>query len=425
MTALEPSLPRSGDPAGLPRGIAFDSEPGFPFRVQIPTVHMHHAVMSSLGFAEFTLTGIEHLPSGRTTAAWLLSDHSADWATSPHPWASTVRLSSDCWAPLTGDLDDPPTGPQPLRLTIPHHRVQVRPARVDDLLSGDEIGLHADDAARLGIGSWAFVNRDGVPAVLRVRTTLRAKDRGFTRMSFQTRLLLSVPSAPRGEYPEVLIGPPPTGTGGRPLHVAAPAPTPGRGRFRDLPRGVRARVGVLLDNALESLLRAPSITCRTLEATPGEDTLATVRLAAEVFPLLGTEPGKEVYLCWGPGNRTIATALAIDDGGTDQFTAPRIVGRRLDHLPAPPAFARVQIGAASRATLGIPRATVVTIRRRVLPLILVRLNELIVPVTALCIAFAADLDLTAWQLGLASLLVMALLIAPLRVRQPPRGRVPR
>lgn len=65
----------------------------------------------------------------------------------------------------------------------------------------------------------------------------------------------------------------------------------------------------------------------------------------------------------------------------------------------------------------------VTVRRRVGPLIVAKLNELIVPSTALMVALSADIKLKAWALALSGALIVALLLAPLRLRRNPRGRI--
>ncbi|MFC7330014.1 hypothetical protein [Marinactinospora rubrisoli] len=415
MAELVPPSPNPGE-------IRVLADPAIRFQAQIPTVRMHFTAMTALGLPDFTLVAVRHAATGRSVAAWLVGDERDVWDSSHRPWASTVHLSDDCRRALRAD--GPGLPPDDLLLRFPHQRIPVRPAVIGNLLAGDEIGLHPDDARRLGVRGWAFVNNDGIPAALRVRLSSDDRDRGFARLSFQTRLLLDLPRAPAGLYPEVLVGPLPRTRDGRPLLVPEPH-WHQRGTGHGASRWNLLRPAALLEAALVPALRSPSITFRTLEATPGEDTIGTVRLPEEVFPLLGTEPGKEVYLSWGPGNRAVATALAADpDHQEPSYTPPSIVGHRLDHLTRPPDFARIQIGAASRAALGIPRATVVTVRRRVLPLLMVHLNELIVPVTALFVALAADLRFSPWQLLFACIIILGLLVAPLRVRRPPKGRLP-
>jgi hypothetical protein len=182
-------------------------------------------------------------------------------------------------------------------------------------------------------------------------------------------------------------------------------------------------IGTWTDRITTSVLRAPGVVLRTTEATPGEDQALTVRIAAELFPLLGTSPGKQVYVEWGPGNRAIATALATRDETIDDLPDFQIVGDRLSHATSLPAFAQIRIGAATRATLGIPRIAVITIRRRVVPLIIGRLNELIVPVTGLLIGIAAKVHFRAWAVIAGVLIILFLLLAPLRLRRPDLRRV--
>jgi hypothetical protein len=48
---------------------------------------------------------------------------------------------------------------------------------------------------------------------------------------------------------------------------------------------------------------------------------------------------------------------------------------------------------------------------------------LILPTTGLFIALAVNVKLQTWKLALATVTIFALLIAPLRLRRNPRGRV--
>ncbi len=153
-----------------------------------------------------------------------------------------------------------------------------------------------------------------------------------------------------------------------------------------------------------------------------------VRLAPELFPLLGTEPGQQVYVAWGARNRVVATALVADQGDPamkewGRWARTDVIGHRPAGAAGVPPFARLRVSAEIRAALGIPRAAVVTVRRRVSSLILVRLNELIIPATGLFIALSVDARLRAWQVLVAVAVIMALLLAPLRIRRSPRGRL--
>ncbi|MEW2354369.1 hypothetical protein [Spirillospora sp. NPDC029432] len=381
---------------------------------QIPVVLLHRSVMTALGLPDHTLAAVTR---GRTaTAAWLVGSDNRRWRSCPTPWHSTVRLSAPVWNALGGRT--PPAAGERVEITVRRERMPVLPARIERLLAGNEIGLHADDARRLGVRRWAFVNHGGIPALCRVRRTKEERDRGHVRLSYQTRMLLGIPPGEGGFAREVLVAAPPA-RGRRRLRVREP-------RWGD--RGTRWPVrayralGAAFERAAQGALRAPALTFRTLEAaTPGEDQAPTVRLAEELFPLLGTQPGKQVYVEWGPGNRTIATALPLGEVGRDDWPDTYVVGRAVT-AERPPGVAVAGVGAMSRAALGVPRVAVVTVRRRVGPLIVAKLNELIVPSTALMVALTADIKLKAWSLVAAGVVITALLLAPLRLRRDPRGR---
>jgi hypothetical protein len=287
---------------------------------------------------------------------------------------------------------------------------------VEQLIGDAEMGVHREDADRIGIGEWAIVNYNGIPAALRVRLLGSAEDRGAVRLTLYSRMLLGIPSWAPDLHPEILVSPYPRSPDGR-LLVMSSVLTGASGLRRAF-----SRAGVAADRLLTTLLHAPPATLCTVEATPGEDQALSVRLPAELFPLIGTDPGQQIYVDWGPGNRTIATALPHGDHD-DGLPPTRIPGDRLADAPEVPAHAQIKIGAGTRAALGIPRQTVVTVRRRIWPLIMGRLNELIVPVTGLFIAVAAKIHAGLWLLVVAAAIILALLLTPLRVRRPRRGRI--
>ena len=388
-----------------------------PLLAQVPTVHLHTSLMMALGISDFTLGSLSDQATGKSCGVWAVGNSDESWSDCPTPWHRSVRVSASAWRALG-------TG-QPLRsnrqvaLSFPFTRLPVKGVLAEQLIADNEVGLHHDDAARLGIRQWVVVNYSGIPAVCRVRRLDSGADLGFVRLTLYGRVLLGVPSWSPGLRPEISVSPYPADECDRPLLIAPPPWTPS-----PIQRAAGV-VGTWSDRIFTSVLRAPSAVLRTIEATPGEDQALTVRLPADMFPLLGTSPGRQVYVEWGPGNRAIATALTGTpaDPRADELPDFQIVGDRLAHAPALPAATQIRIGAATRATLGIPRITVVTVRRRVLPLIVGRLNELIIPVTGLFIGIAASVRLRAWVLVLGVVIILALLLAPLRMRRPDLRRV--
>jgi hypothetical protein len=406
----------SADPATT-RTIEVVTDARRPLLAQVPTVHLHSSLMTALGLSDFTLGSLSDWATGKACGVWAVGKADESWSDCPTPWHRSVRVSNSAWRAL--GTDEPLSSNRPVALSFPLTRLPVKGVLVEQLIADNEIGLHRDDAARFGISEWAVVNYSGVPAVCRVRRLSSSADLGFVRLTLYGRVLLGVPSWSSGLRPEILISPYPADERGRPLLIAPPPWVP------TLAQRASGLVGTWADRICTSALRAPSAVIRTVEATPGEDQALTVRLPAEMFPLLGTFPGKQVYVEWGPGNRAIATALASPSSApnAEEFPDFQVVGDRLTHAPALPASAQIRIGAATRATLGIPRIAVVTVRRRVLPLIVGRLNELIVPVTGLFIGIAASVHLRAWVLALGIVIILMLLLAPLRIRRPDLRRV--
>jgi hypothetical protein len=385
---------------------------------QVPTVHLHTSFMAALGLPDFTLATLSDSATGKACSVWTIGNSDEHWDGCPTPWHRSVRVSESAWRALGTSV--PLRSNRAITLTFPVTRLPIKGVLAEQLIDDNEVGLHRDDAARLGIGEWAVLNYNGVPAVCRVRRLSSAADLGFVRLTLYGRVLLGVPSWSAGLRPEIMLSAYPADRRGKLLLVAPPPwePPPAQ--------RVTGTLGVWTDQIITSVLRAPGAVLRTVEASPGEDQALTVRLPPEWFSLLGTTPGRQVYVEWGPGNRAVATALATTQtaGNADEFPDLQIVGDRLAHATALPAFAQIRTGAPTRATLGIPRITVVTVRRRVLPLIIGRLNELIVPVTGLLIGIAASVHLRAWVLVLGVVIILVLLLAPLRVRRPDPRRFP-
>jgi len=293
---------------------------------------------------------------------------------------------------------------------------------MERLLAGDELCLHRDDAAGLGIKHLAIINYNGIPGAFRVVLSKDDRDRGFVRLSYQSRMLLGVPQRLWDLLPEISVSAPPVTARGTPLLVSEPRWDTHRLRLPGL-----RKIDSWVESACRALLRAPEVNFRTVDALPGEDHACTVRLATELFPLLGTNPGSQVYVSWGGGrNHVIATALVADDPrkSPSQWASTDRVGHHSAKARAVPDFARLRVGAEIRVALGIPRTAVVTVRRRVSSLILAKVNELIIPATGLFIALNVDAKLRIWTVIPAVAVILILLLAPLRVRRNPQGRVP-
>ncbi|HEY2578946.1 MAG TPA: hypothetical protein VGI74_21785 [Streptosporangiaceae bacterium] len=390
------------------------------FFFQVPAVRLHHSVLAALGLPDLTLVLLRRPSALGAALAWVTTGDDAQWDMCSTPWYRTVQLSAAAWRALVPDR--PPHSGEEVQITFPDRRLAVRPARMEHLLAGDELGLHRADARTLGITNSAIVNYNGIPGIFRVVLSSEDRDRGFARLSYQSRMLLAVPQRQFELLPEILLAPLPQSRHRRPMLVTEPS------WQSDRKWGSRAvrKLGSWFEWLTTALLGAPEVTFRTVDALPGEDHARTVRLAPELFPLLGTQPGRQVYVSYGPRNRIIATALIADDStkGRSQWASTDRVGHYAAKARAVPPFARLRVGAEIRVGLGIPRTAVVTVHRRVTSLILAKLNELIIPATGLFIALSFDARLSIWVVVLAVLIILVLLLTPLRVRRNPQGRVP-
>lgn len=156
-------------------------------------------------------------------------------------------------------------------------------------------------------------------------------------------------------------------------------------RFLNLP-------AVGLELILEPIISAPTIFLRTTEPFEGDDHQPIVRIHEDCFNLLGISPGDEVILGWV--NRS-AVAIALKFGGLETNrgemfneskrrveTFWRDVNIPIDHLT-------IGMSATLRAALGIPRYTIVSVRRRVMTIFLKKFNEFLIPFVGLSIAGAA------------------------------------
>lgn len=376
-----------------------------PLHAQNPTIHFHTSVMAGLGLPDFVLAKVSG--ADRTTSAWVVGNTDDRWSGCPTPWHGTVRSSGSLWRALS-DGTDARSG-DPLEVVVPAARLPVKGARVEQLIADNEIGLHRDDAARLDVRDWAVVNYSGVPAACCVRLLDAPDDLGFVRVPFHGRLLLGIPEWDPELPPELLVSPYPADEHSRPLVISTSARR-------------STRVRAFCDRILAGVFGSPEAVLRTVEAPPGEDQATTVRLPMELFALLGTEPGRQVSIEWGPQGSVLATALAADDT-PDGLPPTQIVGDRLSFPPDVPPSAEIRVGATTRAALGIPRLTVVTVRRRIPPLIAARLHQLILPATGLFLVVAAGVRLRLWVLAIAVLVIGILLLAPLRIHRPRPGRI--
>lgn len=382
--------------------------------LQIPVVVVHESVRAALGVPDFTLVVVRCGSARRRVSAWLIGNDDPSWYAIRTPWHRTVQFSVALWR----DLSVRPSRVE-CEMTVARPRMTVRPARLGSLLDSDEVGIHADDADRLGLDGWAVINHCGMPGAYRVRRSEDDRDAGILRLTYQSRMLQAIPSPRNGLRPDTTVSAVPHDRAGRVLLVGSLLAD---GHKHSRLTTVGQRIAGAIEKTLRIVLRAPAVSFRTVEATPGEDQSMIARIRPELFPLLGIQAGDQVYVEWGPRNRSVVIALEQRPPDT-AWPDIEFVGHRPEPPPSLPDFAVIGLGATTRVALGIPRMAVVTVRRRVTPLIVKKANQLIVPVAGLFLGLSVDAHLAVWLLVCAAVVILGLMIAPIRMRRPPRGRV--
>jgi len=183
-----------------------------------------------------------------------------------------------------------------------------------------------------------------------------------------------------------------------------------------------------LDLVLRGLLRAPVATLRTTQANPGDDNDNILRLHETVFHQLSLPPGGQVLVRFAD-RQAVAVAL-LDPAPQGEIPGDAVVqaqGVERHLLKTPDDFPEYLVARASaplRRTLGMPAATVITTRRRLVPLVIRNLYLLSLPVAGLFVAGAAipeaDMSILAAGTGVVSILTLL----TLRVARSPGGPWP-
>ncbi|MFC4629867.1 hypothetical protein ACFO6V_16585 [Promicromonospora alba] len=188
-----------------------------------------------------------------------------------------------------------------------------------------------------------------------------------------------------------------------------------------------------LDRTMErlwrALFRAPEFSARVVQAHAGDDAAPIVTLHPAVFDRIGIESGQQVLVRWG-GREVVALAVADHDpptsvSPTESMKKVQRVNRLWPDLPEGiSAHVTVRMSTRLRDQLGAPVATVISVRRRMRPVLVRNLNSLVVPLASLVLAGAALPDPHWPTLGLGTALMSVFALARLRIPQPrSRARV--
>lgn len=312
--------------------------------------------------------------------------------------------------------------PLDVRIIVPKSlRLNVVPALIDDLPSGEEAQVNEEICQIVcGWHDWTLIVHDGCSFPVRLQTRKMLSTN--IRLSLLTRALICSAKSSEGLI-DVQLTPL---FDDRPSKIE-PSPKP-RSLFQRF-FSVLPWMIQLFDRIAERLLRpllgAPVVTLRTVGALVGDDNEQVIRLHSEVFPLIGVEPGDHVIVSWAD---RYVMAVALEAGEITPEEARTIKGlKRIDlfsESPEPSALDHLSIGVSAklRSDLGIPRSTVLCVRRRLMTAVLGQLNQLTIPVLGLILAAVAvpNISYTAIAIGFIPMLILGML--PIRHKKPPHGR---
>lgn len=387
----------------------------------VPSAAVDPTILESLGLRPGSQLLIEH--NSRAVGVWIHGDHRVPKEQKDKPviWL-TKRARSALGIGDSGSVIVKALIPETVELS-------AAVALVDDLPKSYEVDVNGTNKRRLARrNKWALLSYDEVPMPVQLRERNIGKDK--IRISFPTRALIYPASDLTGEklsveklwLSEVVedrlpflarlrIRHPYVGSGGLIIAIV---------------RRVTHHIGQLFESALRPILLAPIVVTRTTEALIGEDTYQVVRINAQIFPLLGIKPGDQVIVSWA-SRQIVATALEFLETPANPVTTS-LQRTDLHHTGTRPAIAphlAIGITAPMRAALGIPRHTVVNVRRRLTPLILSRINELTIPVGGVLVAaLALPGVIPRWGIPISIVVVIALALISARYRLPPVGRWP-
>ncbi|WP_125775121.1 hypothetical protein [Antribacter gilvus] len=302
---------------------------------------------------------------------------------------------------------------RPVTVTFPG-TAQLKPlaALVDDLPAGDEVQVSPDEFP--GPPRRYLLVRGGVTAW--VTAVPRAHVRpGTVRAGYQLRLLTETEGADEaGDFTLVAAGS---------VRSASRRALSAWGQVRAAWRLLHLGLDQATEVVLRFLFRAPTAAVRVIQAHPGDDGQAIVALHPAVFDRIGLEPGQQVLVRWGPNE---VVAVAVEDHDPPSVGAPpegarkvQRVNRLTPDLPdgvAPHVVAR--LSSSLRLALDAPVATVVSVRRRMRPILVGNLYTLVIPLASLVLAGAALEDPNWWLINAGTLAMSVFALAKLRIPRP-------
>lgn len=363
----------------------------------LPTAVVHPGLLPGTdGPVPVTVSG-----GGRTAVAWAWSSGASGVPEAAHSLAHDQVGAS---RRLLATLSDAPT--------VSVHVPSVTPLRtlaalIDDMPGVDEVQVNQNDVQP---GTYLLMQQ-GATAWVRAVAREHVQP-GTVRLAYQLRLLTASDGAAANTHILLVAAAPEVITQGE-----QPA-----SRFR--------RVRDVVDRAMEQLwrvmFRAPEFSARVFNAHAGDDGAAIVTLHPAAFDRIGIESGQQVLVRWG-GREVVALAVADHDPPvamtqTESMKKVQRVNQLWPNLPEGMSpHVMIRMSTRLREDLQAPVATVVTIRRRLRPVLVRNLNTLVVPLASLVLAGAALPDPHWPALGLGTALMSVFALARLRIPQPRSG----
>lgn len=302
---------------------------------------------------------------------------------------------------------------QPVTVTFPS-TVTLKPlaALVDDLPAGDEVQVSTEEFP--GRAHRYLLLRGGVTAWVTAVPRPHVQP-GTARVGYQLRLLTETAAAEdAGDLTLVAAA----SVRGRLPHAL-----PAWGRVRAGWRALRLGLDQAAEVVLRFLFRAPDATVRVIQAHPGDDGQPIVALHPAVFDRIGVQRGQQVLVKWGPHE---VVAVAVEDHDPPSEGAPpegqrkvQRVNRLTPNLPddvAPHVVAR--LSSSLRLALDAPVATVVSVRRRMRPILVGNLYTLVIPLASLVLAGAALESPNWWLINAGTVAMSVFALAKLRIPRP-------
>lgn len=365
----------------------------------LPTAVVHPDLLSGTnGPVPVTVIADDH-----ATVAWA-------WSASADGIPEAARDISPSQVGVSRRLRAAVSGATAVSVRVPAiAQLRTYSALVDDMPGANEVQVNPED---IKPGTYLLV-QGGVTAWVHAVPRDHVRP-GTVRLAYQLRLLI----ASDGGADNALVA------------LVAAGPEVVR---HHLPGKRVIQASEAVDRAMEqlwrALFRAPEFSARVIQAHAGDDGAPIVTLHPAVFDRIGIESGQQVLVRWG-GREVVALAVADHDPPTSgsppqSMKQVQRVNRLWPDLPEGMSpHVTVRISTRLREQLGAPVATVVTVRRRMRPVLVQNLNSLVVPLASLVLAGAALPDPHWPALGLGTALMSVFALARLRIPQPrSRARV--